>query len=92
MDITEIVTKQDLLQVKTELLNALKETLSQTNANATKKWLKSSEVQEMLSLSASGLQNLRVAGTLPFTKLSGIIYYDYNDIASILEKNKRNSI
>jgi hypothetical protein len=92
MDITEIVTKQDLLQVKTELLNALKETLSQINANATKKWLKSSEVQEMLSLSASGLQNLRVAGTLPFTKLSGIIYYDYNDIASILEKNKRNGI
>lgn len=91
MDITEIVTKQDLLQVKTELLNALKETLSQINTNATKKWLKSSEVQEMLSLSASGLQNLRVAGTIPHTKLSGIIYYDYQDIANILEKNKRNS-
>lgn len=87
----DIVTKQDLLQVKTELLNALKETLSQISATATKKWLKSAEVQEMLGISASGLQNLRIAGTLPFTKLSGIIYYDYQDIASILEKNKRNS-
>ena len=87
----DIVTKQDLLQVKTELLNALKETLSQISAKATKKWMKSAEVQKMLGISATGLQNLRIAGTIPFTKLSGIIYYDYSDIANILEKNKRNS-
>jgi len=48
----DIVTKQDLLQVKAELLNALKETFSQISATATKKWLKSAEVQEMLGISA----------------------------------------
>lgn len=89
MDISEIVTKSDLLQVKAELITALKETISQMDKTS-KKWLKSAEVQEMLGLSASGLQNLRISGTIPFTKLSGIIYYDYSDIVNILEKNKRN--
>lgn len=84
----DIVTKQDLLQVKTELINALNEALSQVNTKS-KKWLRSAEVQEMLGISSSALQNLRISGSLPYTKLSGIYYYDYNDISEILEKNKR---
>lgn len=90
MDVNQIVTKKDLVLLKEELLTELKESMS--NARNTKKWLKSIEVQEMLSLSASGLQNLRVSGKIPFTKLSGVIYYDYDDILSTLSKNKKGTI
>jgi hypothetical protein len=88
MNLTDIVTKQDLLQVKDELLNALKE-ITSSNDTKSKKWLRSGEVQEILSISSSSLQSLRISGTLPYTKLSGVYYYDYNDISEILLKNKK---
>lgn len=84
----DIVTTKDLLQVKTELLEAIKEAISQVNTK-NKKWLRSAEVQEMLGISSSALQNLRISGSLPYTKLSGIYYYDFNDISETLNKNKR---
>jgi hypothetical protein len=84
----DIVTKQDLLQVKTELINALKEIIS-SNDIKSKKWLRSSEVQEMLGISSSALQNLRVSGTIKCSKLAGVYYYDAFDLSDILERNKR---
>jgi hypothetical protein len=88
MELNQIVTKQDLLQVKTELIEVFLEVLNQVNSNSNK-WLRSAEVQKLLGISSSALQNLRISGTLPHTKLSGIYYYNYNDISEILEKNKR---
>ena len=87
MEIGEIATKTDLEQVKEEVISAVKEIFSQASAT-TKKWLKSDEVRQLLGLSSSGLQNLRINGTIPFTKLGGIIYYEYSDIVRILETNK----
>ena len=52
-----------------------------------KKWLKSPEVRELLSISTGTLQNLRINGTLPYTKIGGVIYYDYDEILKILEEN-----
>lgn len=89
MNANELVTKQDLVNLKTELLSAMQSLVSQAD-NTKKKWLKTSEVKEMLGLSSSGLTNLRIKGTLPFTKLSGVIYYDYSEIMKILESNKQN--
>jgi isocitrate dehydrogenase kinase/phosphatase len=40
-------------------------------------------------VSPGTLQNLRVNGTLPFTKIGGVIFYDYDDIQRMLEENKR---
>ena len=34
----------------------------------------------MLRISPGTLQNLRVNGTLAYTKIGGIIYYKYEDI------------
>ncbi|HYJ65662.1 MAG TPA: hypothetical protein VEV62_18100 [Parafilimonas sp.] len=32
---------------------------------------------------------MRINGTLPYTKIGGVIYYNYDDIQSMLEANKR---
>lgn len=89
MTANELVTKQDLVNLKAELLSAMQSLVSQADKTS-KKWLKTNEVKEMLGISSSGLSNLRINGTLPYTKLSGIIYYDYSDILKILESNKQN--
>lgn len=45
-----------------------------------KQWLKSSEVRKLLSISHGTLQTLRNNGTIPFTKIGGVIYYSRNEI------------
>ncbi|TYA55734.1 helix-turn-helix domain-containing protein [Formosa maritima] len=81
-----ILTTDDLYQFKTELFDEIKSILS--NSQNSKRYLRSSDVMELLQLSPGTLQNLRVNGTLPYTKLGGIIYYDEDDINRVLEQNR----
>ncbi|WP_421873014.1 helix-turn-helix domain-containing protein [Marinoscillum sp.] len=83
-----IITTEDLQQFKHELLVDIKEILSENSGFQTKKWLKSPEVRKLLSISPGTLQNMRVNGTLPFTKIGGVIYYDYQDIQKMLTENR----
>lgn len=81
----DIVTKEDLQHFRSELLNDLKQTLSRHIPEKPKQWLKSPEVRRMLKISPGTLQNLRINGTLRFTKIGGIICYSYEDIELLLE-------
>lgn len=85
---TSIITTEDLHQFKLELLAEIKQVLSENPGQNTKKWLKSSDVRKLLSISPGTLQNMRVNGTLPFTKIGGVIYYDYQDIQTMLSENR----
>ena len=82
-----IVTKEDLIEFRGQLLNDLKN-LIQHKLPRQKQWLKSSEVRKLLRISPGTLQNLRINGTLSFTKIGSIIYYPYEEIEAILETNK----
>lgn len=84
----EVLTKEDLNQFKTELLSEISQ-LVRANPQTKQKWLKSKEVLELLTISPGTLQNLRINGTLTFTKIGGTIYYDQDDINKILERNKK---
>lgn len=83
-----IITTEDLHEFKLELLDRIKELLNNQSGQITKKWLKSPEVRELLGISPGTLQNLRINGTLPYTKVGGILYYDYQEIMQVLEKNR----
>ncbi len=83
-----IITTEDLQEFKMELLDDIKELLSNKSGHITKKWLKSPEVKELLGISSGTLQNLRINGTLPYTKVGGVLYYDYEEIMNVMEKNK----
>ncbi len=85
-----IVTVEDLEVFKEELLTEIQKLLSRRQTTPARKWLKSHEVRRLLMLSPGTLQNLRVNGTLPFTKIGGVIFYDYDDIQKMIEENKRN--
>ena len=62
--------------------------LQNQSGHVSKKWLKSPEVKELLGISSGTLQNLRINGTLPYTKVGGVLYYDYEEIMTVMEKNK----
>ena len=86
-----IVTKEDLTEFRHQLLDDLK-TIIHTKPPKQKQWLKSSEVRKLLKISPGTLQNLRINGTLSYTKIGSIIYYSYEDIEALLEDNKKQAI
>lgn len=85
----EIVTSQDLEKLRDSLKQDLTDLITQSlNLEISKKWLKSNEVQRMLKICPSSLQNLRDTGVLPFTKFGNSIYFDRDDIHEIMKANK----
>ena len=85
----QVLTTDDLREFKTDLIEEIKKLLRQNGIQPVKKWLKSPEVRKLLNISPGTLQNLRVNGTLPYTKIGGVIYYDSDDIQKMLQSHKR---
>lgn len=85
---TTVLTTEDLQEFKKELLQELKTIFSGANSGTVKKWLKSTEVRKLLGISPGTLQNLRINGTLPYSKIGGVIYYDHEEIQNILTQNR----
>jgi len=83
-----IITTDDLREFKMELLDDIKNLLSKQATGKLKKYLKSSEVMDLLQVSPGTLQNLRINGTLPYTKVGGIIYYDAEEIQNVMTANR----
>lgn len=83
-----IITTEDLREFKMELLDDIKELLNNQSGHISKRWLKSHEIRKLLGISPGTLQNLRINGTLPYTKVGGVLYYDYEEIMKVMEENK----
>lgn len=84
----EVITTDDLREFKMELLEDLQSFINHLAIRPSKKWLKSPQVRELMGISAGTLANLRVNGTLPHSKIGGIILYDYDEIVQIIEDKK----
>lgn len=94
---TEIITLSDLHDFRASLLEDFKTLLEKSTAKTSEPkekdetiWLKSNQVQRLLGISPGTLQTLRVNGTIPYTKVGGVLFYDKKDILFIMEANKRN--
>ena len=83
-----IITTDDLREFKLELIDELKNIIKKPATTKKKKYLKSAEVMEMLQISPGTLQNLRINGTLPYSKIGGIILYDAEEINQVLLENR----
>jgi hypothetical protein len=85
----EILTRDDIKNFKTEIIEEIRRMIQPQTES--KEWLKSSDVMKLLNCSPGTLQNLRINGTLPFSKMGGTIYYAYSDVMKVLSTNKRNA-
>lgn len=86
-----IITTDDLREFKDDLLEDIRTLLTGPRTQTIKRYLKSYEVREMLNISTGTLHNLRVNGTLPFTRVGNVLLYDQDDIINILDANKENA-
>lgn len=84
MTTIEMITREDLKQFKSELLEEIKQ-IVKPGQGQSKQWLKSVEVRKLLNISPGTLQNLRINGTLRYTKIGGMMYYKLEDIHKLLE-------
>ena len=83
----QLTTVEDLINFKTELLTEIKQLISAHTTQPVKRWLKSFEVKQLLHISTGTLHNLRTNGTLPFTKIGGVVFYDMIAVERILERH-----
>lgn len=85
----QFVTRDDLRQFKEDLLGEIKSLLRSKNPNLSQKeWLKAFEVRKLLGISNGTLQNMRINGTIAFTRIGGLTFYRYEDIVKLMEENK----
>ena len=82
-----MITIEDLQIFEEHVLKAIKEGLS--SQPKMRRYLKSNDVRELLGVSHATLQTMRINRTIPWTKLGGVIYYEYDSIIKVLEENKR---
>lgn len=80
----ELITKEDLKNLKNEMLNEIRN-LIKPGQSENRQWLKSADVRNLLNISPGTLQNLRINGTLRYTKIGGMMYYKLEDITKLLE-------
>lgn len=90
-----IITSEDLEQFKWDLLTEIKEFLDKKQDKPVPKeeervWIKSHQVQRMLGISPGTLQTLRLNGTIPYSKVGGVLFYNKVDISRLLDDNMRN--
>ena len=82
-----IVTNEDLQNFKKELILELTDLINARPA-VPLKWLKSYQVRELLGISPGTLQNMRTNGMLESTRINGLVFYKYEDIVEMMEKEK----
>ena len=86
----QLLTIADLKEFKNQLIEELLTALKSQNSQVQKKWLKSHDVRRLLKISPGTLQTLKSSGTIPYTKIGGVHFYDYDDIQRVLESGKMN--
>lgn len=87
MDV-HLITKEDLDDFRGKLLQELKDFFS-VRTEEPKKYLKSYQVKNLLKISSGTLHTLRSNGTVKFTRIGHIIYYNYDDIMQLMEGDSK---
>jgi hypothetical protein len=90
MYLHQLITIADLKEFKNQLIDKLLLALKSQANQSSKKWLKSHEVRKLLKISPGTLQTLKSNGVIPYTKVGGIHFFDYEDIQEVLQSGKIN--
>lgn len=84
----QLITVNDLIQFKKQLIDELAMMLKIQTAASPKRWMKSHEVRRLLKISPGTLQTLKTNGTIPYSKVGGVHFFDFEEIQRVLESGK----
>ena len=87
----EIITKTDFNAFKLELRDLILEILNNSQPFK-KEILSNEELMELLNVSSSTLRKYRISGKLTYSKVDGLIYYEYKDIQNFIRSFKTNTL
>ncbi|MCK4500795.1 helix-turn-helix domain-containing protein [Candidatus Babeliales bacterium] len=90
MNPQQITTKEDLRELEERLAKRISDLISEKLSNR-QKWLRSSDVRKMLSISPGTLQNLRINRQISYSRVGGTLYYRFDDVEELLTKNRTES-
>jgi hypothetical protein len=84
----QIITWEDLQSFRIQLINDIKEILTQNvqPGNESLEFIKTSQVRKLLNCSSGKIQSLRITGKLRSRKIGGTLYYRQEDIKKIMEQ------
>ena len=83
----QIATIDALQRLKKEIIDEMRLLIQPDNGNTSVKYLKSSQVCNLLKISNEKLKDMRNRGQIPFAKIGGMFFYRADDIAIMIEKN-----
>src|SRR5215471_17789959 len=84
----QLITAEHLIEFKSELLSEFEQLFKSYSTQTQKRWLKAHQVRKLLNISIGTLQSLKSSGVLPYSKIGGVHFFDYEDIQRILQENK----
>ena len=85
-----ILTKDDLRQLRILIVNDIKELLEieikkTPEDDLNSEWLRSKSVRKFLDISPGTLQNLRISGKIQFKQIMGSYYYKKSDLINMFK-------
>lgn len=86
----QLITGQDLERFRQRMIIDMEEVIKKHLNITPKKWLRSYEVRKLLKISPGSLQRLKAKGAIPYTKMGGVHYFDYDKIQEILRSGGAN--
>ncbi len=85
----KLVTMADLEAFGIRLLERVSVLFDQKLAMPKERWIKSHDVRRLLMISPNTLNAYRINGTLPYTRIGSIYYYDAEHIIRLLNDKKK---
>lgn len=82
-----VITSEELDHRLEKVVADITKTIGR-NDNIESRWIRSKQVKELLGISDSKLQTMRVNRSFTYSQIDGTYFYDRDSIMQILEQNK----
>jgi hypothetical protein len=82
-----VITAEDLERQLQKVVDELKFAVT-NNDSSNVRWIRSKQVKELLGISDSKLQTMRINRSITYSQIDGTYFYDKVSILRLLEQNK----
>ena len=82
-----VINAEDLERQLQKVVDEVKSAVT-NNDSSTVRWIRSKQVKELLGISDSKLQTMRINRSITYSQIDGTYFYDKESILSLLEHNK----
>ena len=82
-----VINAEDLERQLQKVVDEVKSAVT-NNDSSNVRWIRSKQVKEMLGISDSKLQTMRINRSITYSQIDGTYFYDKESILSLLEQNK----